>query len=160
MVRITPRTGPMHGVQPKAKARPSRKAPTTRPPLIVGLEAGLALQEGDRQQTRHVQPEQQHHDAGRDAELVAPAEQERAECGGTGAERDEHHREAEHEAHSVAQRLEPRALAVAQLLERGPGHIGQIAGHQRQDAGREKGDHAGRERGGEADRAVLEHAGT
>ena len=147
----------MQGVQPKAKAKPEQEGADHAPALDLGVKARLALQQMDRQQARHVQAEQQHDDAGDDAELVAPAEQEPAQGGGAGAERHEHGREAEHEAQGVAQRLQSRALPVAQRLQRGAGDIGQVARHQRQDAGREERDHASRESRGEADRAAFEH---
>ena len=73
IVRMTPSTGPMQGVQPKAKASPRQEGADDAAALDVGMEPRLALEQVQRQEAGEVQAEQEDDDAGQDAELVAPA---------------------------------------------------------------------------------------
>ena len=120
MVRITPSTGPMQGVQPKANARPIRSAPSIAAARQVDLEPGLALQPVQRQHAGQMQAEQQDQGARHIAELRLVLEQQPAQHRGAGAQGDEHEREAGNEAGRKAKRTLARGGPVAELLKEVP----------------------------------------
>ena len=102
----------MHGVQPNAKARPTRIAPSGPAGLRVDLHALLAVQPPDPQHAHRVQAEDDDHDARRSFRAMRqPLHQELAERAGRGAERDEHEREAEDEEERGEEHAPARAGA-------------------------------------------------
>src|SRR5215470_8554926 len=66
VVRIAPSTGPMHGVQPKAKAMPITYAAIGRPPLSFGCWSALPAAKGPTRAASH-------HGCGRMSAVLAVA---------------------------------------------------------------------------------------
>ena len=81
-----------------------------------------------------------------DAETIGIGPDQRAEQAGRGTQRDEHGRESGNKQQGQQNRRR-RAPVLAHLVQRLAGEIDKIGRHQRQDAGAEKGQETGNERG-------------
>src|SRR5437870_2223421 len=111
--------------------------------LARQLEPALAHEKRRPQDTEQVQPEQDDDDAADPADPLARAQQQHAECGCRGAERDKDEGEPGHEPQRVRQ---GGATPHLDLLERQPGKETDVARDERQDAGGEEAQQAGDER--------------
>ncbi|MCY1368983.1 hypothetical protein D9M69_559970 [compost metagenome] len=110
-------------------------------------EAHVHLQPARVDQAGDEQAEGDHDQAAHQVGFLAISEQESADGGGAGPQRDEDRGEAEHEAQAHGEHGQPFAPACQhlQFVHRPTGDIGQVARHQRQHAGGQEGDHACRE---------------
>src|SRR6516164_7221071 len=91
---------------------------------------------------------------------VAVLLQERANGAGGSSEGDKHCGESAYERQCRRKKAAPRLLSLAQLFDANPAEHGNVAGHQRQDAGREKRDQAGKESRGERNVSVHSKSGS
>jgi hypothetical protein len=126
-------TGPMHGVQPNAKA-------------------GLAVEEPDPQDPEEVQPHDDDRDPGDGAQDVQVLPDRLAEGRGRGAEQHEDRGKARDEEECGQDRPPAHgAVAGIQAVEGGAGQERQVGRHQRQDAGAQEADETAGHRGWEGD---------
>ena len=120
----------------------------------VEVQPELAFERPQARGPEHEEPEEDHDPAADHVEFKAPSQQRLSERRGRGSKGDEDRREAQHEAEAQPDR---RGAALRAARRRSSRDVGDIAGHQRQDAGRQKGDGAGQQRGEKAERLDVSH---
>ena len=91
----------------------------------------------------HEQTEQDHDRAADEVEFVAPLQQRLTERGGRGPKRDEYRGEAKDETEAEPDGPPLRRRCTAG--DRTSGNVGYVAGHERQHAGRQKGNGTGQQ---------------
>ena len=147
--RIAPSVGPMQGVQAIAKAAPATIGPPLPARSISASTCHSRLSRATKREATKSTPI---------AMIRAPAIFSAAACarcrvgaeaGGGEAEQDEDRREAGDEEQAGAEHAAP--AGVVELRRGDPGHRREVAGDERQHAGREEGDDSRREGGEDAD---------
>ena len=118
------------------------------------MHAPVAVERGDAYDAEQVEAEQHDERAADARDPDAEGAEQAAEHRRRRAESDEDQREAEHEQQRVDER---RSSRRPQIVEPHPGDEGEVARHQREDAGREKAQQPGAEGQREADRCGFGH---
>jgi hypothetical protein len=137
----------MQGVHPAPNATPTASEPSE--PAGAGAQVRTQVA-GEGRHAKHAEeqePERDHQHAPDTVDPGKGAGDHRAGRGGHEAHGHEDRREAHHEKRRVEEGTATHLGrgAVAQLLERHAGDEREVAGHHRQNAGREERDEAGRE---------------
>ena len=160
MVRMAPRIGPIQGVQPNAKSQSQNIGRKRSAAFKGGVKPHIARQPGPSPETRDEQPEDDNDHPAHDVQLVAVAEQQLAQRGRACAKQDEDCRESEDEIEAQRQCFQPLQDPAASFYANGalPRHVRDIAGHQRQYAGRKEGDGPSRKRRQHADVGDFRHS--
>ena len=138
----------MHGVQPKAKAKPITKAPIGVLPPFNSCNRVSEYKRLDFQNAGQVQAKQNNDDSGHDGERVFVLCGDLADLGRDCAQGDKHYAEAEDEANGIRHHAAHQPpLRGLQLIHSRAGDQGNVARDQRQDAGREKRNQPGEKSG-------------
>ena len=147
-MRIAPSVGPMHGVQANANAAPGdqRAARAGAADQRVGAPLAVELRHERREQEQHA--ERDDHDARRScrASRASPASVEPSPVAVIPSATNTAVNERQ-KTIAGSSTLSERALAALQLGDADARHRRQVAGDERQHAGRDERDEADRERG-------------
>lgn len=133
LLRMEPNTGPMQGVQPKAKATPSRKAPTGPLTWRGPFHRRSVMSIGRRRSPRHRQTEDNDQSSADQVGFHLEALEKAAE-GHRADKQHEYGREPEHEQQRRAEDVAGYRITAAGRAG-ATSDIGQVARHERQDAG-------------------------
>ena len=147
----------MHGVQPEPEQEAQQRC-RSEPDGRHGVHPPLALEQRDdagEDQAEHDREQTEHH-----GDRAPPLHQPRPHRTRQRPERDEDDREAEHEQHRPEQH--PAAVLgrrpVGEVGAAETGGVGEVAGEQRDHAGREEGDQPGDDRHRDRQRQEPESA--